>query len=159
MQAPKKTAICVLVNSDRVSGVIRFTQDSENGPTHVKASLKGLAPGAHGFHVHQFGDNTNGCVSAGPHFNPFGKHHGGPKDDDRHVGDLGNVTADASGNVDVEFEDHLLSLSGPNSIVGRTMVVHADPDDLGKGGHEDSLTTGHAGARLACGVIGVSSGQ
>jgi len=126
--------------------------------------------------VHQFGDNTNGCVSAGPHFNPHGKNHGGPKDENRHVGDLGNVTANAEGNVEVEFEDHQLSLAGPNSILGRTIVVHADQDDLGKGllsnaiiipitifsfsyflgGHDDSLTTGHAGARLACGVVGVS---
>jgi len=83
--------------------------------------------------VHQFGDNTNGCVSAGPHFNPHGKNHGGPKDENRHVGDLGNVTANAEGNVEVEFEDHQLSLAGPNSILGRTIVVHADQDDLGKG--------------------------
>ena len=154
----KRTAVCVLGNSDKVSGVIRFTQDSEEGPTHVKVSLKGLTAGKryvalhsqqyvslanqlfhisligqHGFHIHQFGDNTNGCVSAGPHFNPHAKHHGAPSDEDRHVGDLGNVTADADGNVEAEFDDHLLSLAGPNSIVGRTVVVHADPDDLGKG--------------------------
>jgi len=152
----KKSAVCVLGNSDRVSGTVRFVQEQEDGPTTIRVSLKGLTPGHHGFHVHQFGDNTNGCVSAGAHFNPFGKQHGGPKDEDRHVGDLGNVVAGDDGTVETEFTDHLISLGGPNSVVGRTMVVHADPDDLGKGGHDDSLTTGHAGARVACGVIGVA---
>lgn len=106
--------------------------------------------------VHEFGDNTNGCTSAGPHFNPFGKTHGAPEDVERHVGDLGNVVADASGNVTVNIQDSQLTLSGANSILGRSLVVHADPDDLGKGGHELSKTTGNAGGRLACGVIGIT---
>ena len=70
------------------------------------------------------------------------------------MGDLGNVTADENGNVDVTFEDSLLTLHGELTIIGRSVVVHADEDDLGKGGHPDSLTTGHAGSRIACGVIG-----
>ncbi|XP_030850468.1 superoxide dismutase [Cu-Zn] isoform X2 [Strongylocentrotus purpuratus] len=123
----------------------------------VKGEVTGLAPGQHGFHIHQFGDYTNGCVSAGGHFNPFGKEHGAPEDEMRHVGDLGNIIADASGKVDVNLSDKLLSLSGPQSIIGRAVVVHADVDDLGKGGHATSKTTGNAGGRLACGVIGIQA--
>lgn len=107
-----------------------------------------MAPGLHGFHVHEFGDNTNGCMSAGPHFNPNGQEHGGPTDSVRHAGDLGNVQAGANGVATVNISDKQISLVGDNSIIGRTLVVHADQDDLGKGGHELSKTTGNAGARL-----------
>ena len=54
------------------------------------------------------------------------------------------------------MSDTFLSLSGSNSILGRSVVVHADQDDLGKGGHELSKTTGNAGGRLSCGIIGIA---
>ena len=75
----------------------------------------------------------------------------------RHVGDLGNVTAGADGVANFELEDDLVMIYGDNSVVGRSFVVHADVDDLGDGGHELSPTTGNAGARLACGVIGLGN--
>ena len=95
-------------------------------------------------------------MTAGGHFNPIGAPHGGPNDDfeNRHVGDLGNIIADENGKVDITLEDSFLSLRGEMSIIGRSVVVHADEDDLGKGMFSDSKTTGHAGARIACGVIG-----
>lgn len=96
-----------------------------------------------------------GCTSAGPHFNPHGKTHGALADEERHVGDLGNIVAGEDGVAKFDFTDSQIKLNGPLSIIGRTMVVHADPDDLGKGGVELSKTTGNAGARLSCGVIGV----
>lgn len=74
----------------------------------------------------------------------------------RHVGDLGNVVADDNGVAKVNITDKMISLCGCNNIIGRTLVVHADPDDLGVGGHELSSTTGNAGARVACGVIGIA---
>uniref|UniRef100_A0A183B599 Superoxide dismutase [Cu-Zn] n=1 Tax=Echinostoma caproni TaxID=27848 RepID=A0A183B599_9TREM len=133
-----------------------FLFQSENAPVKVTVDITGLKPGKHGFHVHAYGDTTNGCISAGAHFNPTNVDHGAPTDKIRHVGDLGNVEADQSGKAHAEFTDNIISLSGVNSIVGRAMVVHENEDDLGRGGHEQSKTTGNAGGRLACGVIGLT---
>ncbi|KAK4336864.1 hypothetical protein RND71_044020 [Anisodus tanguticus] len=113
------------------------------------------AQGQHGFHVHEFGDTSNGCISTGPHFNPTGKTHGAPEDSERHVGDFGNIVADDAGVAKINITDSLASLNGENSIIGRAVVVHADVDDLGRGGHELSKSTGNAGARVACGIIGL----
>ena len=147
-------AVCVL-KSEKVNGVVNFLQEGDN--VKVTGQITGLAPGEHGFHIHQFGDNTDGCTSAGPHYNPDSCEHGAPEDAKgaRHAGDLGNVVADADGIAQIDISDPLMSLSGERSILGRTVVVHADIDDLGKGGHELSKTTGNAGGRLACGVIGI----
>ncbi|KAJ3037061.1 Superoxide dismutase [Cu-Zn] [Rhizophlyctis rosea] len=149
-------AVSVLRGDSAVTGTVSFTQEAEGQPTVVEVSLKGLTPGKHGFHVHEFGDNTNGCTSAGGHFNPNQHTHGAPEDQVRHVGDLGNVVAGPDGSVNVKITDRLVSLIGPQSIVGRTIVVHADEDDLGKTSHEQSKITGNAGGRLACGVIGIA---
>eukprot|EP00123_Amoebidium_parasiticum_P019337 comp24612_c0_seq1/m.46802 comp24612_c0_seq1/g.46802 ORF comp24612_c0_seq1/g.46802 comp24612_c0_seq1/m.46802 type:complete len:151 (-) comp24612_c0_seq1:136-588(-) len=148
------SAVAVLRGDGATKGTVYFK--TVEGGVHVTGEITGLTPGEHGFHVHQFGDNTQGCTSAGPHFNPTGKTHGAPTDEERHVGDLGNVTADASGVAKVDLKDHLLTLSGPHSIVGRTIVIHEGVDDLGRGGVELSKTTGNAGGRAACGVIGVA---
>ncbi|KAL3280014.1 hypothetical protein HHI36_017522 [Cryptolaemus montrouzieri] len=147
-------AVCV-ISGEIVKGTLFFNQEAQ-GPVKVTGELSGLGKGLHGFHVHEFGDNTNGCISAGAHFNPGNKQHGGPKHDERHVGDLGNIEAGADGVAKVNITDTIISLKGENSIIGRTLVVHADPDDLGEGGHELSKTTGNAGARVACGVIGIA---
>tara|TARA_B110001450_G_C17449258_1_gene411319 strand:+ start:268 stop:579 length:312 start_codon:yes stop_codon:yes gene_type:complete len=100
---------------------------------------------------------TEGCKTAGPHFNPAGTTHGGPDKEVRHVGDLGNVTAGEDGVAVYEIEDRMVMLYGETSVIGRSFVVHAGVDDLGEGGHELSKTTGNAGGRLACGVIGLSN--
>ena len=139
-----------------VNGLTKFYQKAGN-PTKIITRISGLKAGKHGFHVHEFGNLTEGCKTAGAHYNPFNKTHGGPNDEERHVGDMGNVEADGKNDTVYEIEDPIIQLSGEQSIIGRAIVVHADEDDLGRKGFEDSKTTGHAGARLACGVIGISA--
>jgi Cu-Zn family superoxide dismutase len=150
--------VSVLRGDSKVSGTVVFEQESESAPTTVTWDITGNDPNAkRGFHIHTFGDNTNGCTSAGPHFNPHNKTHGAPSDETRHVGDLGNVETDAQGNAKGSVTDSLIKLIGPHSVIGRTVVIHAGTDDLGKGDSEESLKTGNAGPRPACGVIGISN--
>ncbi|BCR89439.1 superoxide dismutase SOD1 [Aspergillus chevalieri] len=151
-------AVAVLRGDSKVNGTVTFEQTSENAPTTVSWNISGHDANAQrAFHVHQFGDNTNGCTSAGPHFNPHGKPHGAPEDTERHVGDLGNFQTNAEGNAVGSKEDKFVKLFGAESVLGRTLVVHAGTDDLGRGGNEESKKTGNAGARPACGVIGISA--
>ncbi|XP_056592302.1 superoxide dismutase [Cu-Zn] [Triplophysa dalaica] len=147
-------AVCVLKGTGEVTGTVYFVP--EDDAVKVTGEITGLTPGEHGFHVHAFGDNTNGCISAGPHFNPHNNNHGAPNEEKRHVGDLGNVKADGNGVAKIHIVDKFLTLTGQHSIIGRTMVIHEKADDLGKGGNDESLKTGNAGGRLACGVIGIA---
>ncbi|KIV91411.1 Superoxide dismutase [Cu-Zn] [Exophiala mesophila] len=151
-------AVAVLRGDSKVSGQVTFEQADENSPTTISWDLTGHDANAErGFHIHQFGDNTNGCTSAGPHYNPYGKTHGGPSDSERHVGDLGNIKTDAQGNAKGSVTDSLIKLIGEQSVLGRTVVSHGGTDDLGKGGNEESKKTGNAGPRPACGVIGLAA--
>lgn len=148
-------AVCVL-NSQKVSGVVYLEEYGDL--TLIQGKVKGLKPnGTHAIHIHEFGDLTEGCTSCCAHYNPFNMNHGGPKSADRHVGDLGNITANAEGVAEFTISDDLVKLSGPYSVIGRSIVIHEDPDDFGLGGHSDSLKTGHAGKRLVCGIIGYRS--
>jgi len=145
----------VVISSGNATGKITFSQASPGAPVVVGGRLEKCLPeGNHGFHIHKLGDLSNGCLSAGAHFNPSNVSHAGPADTSRHVGDLGNVKADANGVVDISLQDDVISLEGPCSIIGRALVVHLKQDDLGKGGDAESVKTGNAGARIGCGVIG-----
>jgi Cu-Zn family superoxide dismutase len=135
-----------------VSGKIEFVEEGDN--CTITYNVTGLTPGLHGFHIHEKADFSNGCMSAGPHYNPHGKTHGAPSDgSERHAGDLGNIEANADGVASGTIVDTLVKISGEFTVIGRSVMVHADPDDLGKGGHDLSPTTGNAGARIACGEI------
>ncbi len=132
----------------RVSGTVTFI--ARNGAVEVRADLEGLEPGLHGFHIHEKGDcSASHATSAGGHFNPDGTPHGPPAEpaERRHVGELGNVEAGAEGKAHLEMVDRNIVLEGEHAIVGKAVIVHADPDDL------TTQPTGNAGARLACGVI------
>ena len=91
--------------------------------TRVTGQVSGLSPGQHGFHIHLYGDFSGGCVSAGPHYNPDERNHGGPDDEERHAGDLGNIVADATGVASIDIIDAQIPLCGENSIIGRSVVV------------------------------------
>ena len=144
-------AICVIhpTEGNKVTGTVTFMK--MDGGIHVIADISGLTEGKHGFHIHEYGDcSASDGSSAGGHFNPDNKPHGGPTDLNRHVGDLGNITADANGNAHFEITDTLLSFQGAHSIIGRGIIIHAGEDDL------KSQPSGNAGARVACGVIGIA---
>jgi Cu-Zn family superoxide dismutase len=155
MGGPKK-AICVIQpltgskDQPKVSGVVVFTQKGD--VVEITGRITGLTPGLHGFHVHEFGDLTSkDGLATGGHFNPDKMPHAGPKAEKRHVGDLGNVEADASGTAVLNTTDKIIKLHGPHSIIGRGLIVHAKADD------EKTQPTGDAGGRVGGGVIGVAN--
>lgn len=147
-------AQCELQHSDKIKGTILLMQ-TPGTPTLIKGTITGLQPGEHGFHIHEFGDMSKGCESMGGHYNPDDEMHGNLEKG--HVGDLGNITADDNGTASFSIQANRVDLIGERSVVGRGIVVHANPDDLGKGGDEESKKTGNAGDRLACGVITLRS--
>ena len=152
------TAISVF-NGPTIKGTVKFTeQQNSSNLVQIEVNLSGLNKNAlHGFHVHESGDLTDKCESMCAHFNPYGKQHGCPGKKERHVGDLGNLKTDTKGNAQYIFYDDVIRLRGTKAnILGRGLIIHADPDDCGSGGYPDSLTTGHAGKRIACAIIGYS---
>ena len=145
----KAVAVLHPTQGNNVTGTVYFNR-TEKG-IKVTADVMGLSPGKHGFHIHQFGDCTApDGTSAGGHFNPENQPHAGPDQAKRHVGDLGNIVADSSGNAHYARTDSHLKFEGRDSIIGRAVIVHAGEDDL------VSQPTGNAGARVACGVIGIA---
>ena len=159
----RETGIAVLhQNPYKISGEVHFIPTNRN---HMKIDyeIKGLKDGKHGFHIHEYGDLTDGCTSACAHYNPYNKKHGCACSKERHLGDLGNIESKkklAKGSLVVPN----LSLTQKHSIVGRMIIVHEDEDDCGqysgksKKKAAESKKTGNAGKRLACGVIGRGTG-
>ena len=147
----------IAVFQKKLVGYVSFIQDTSSKEVRVNGMIKNLKPGKHGIHIHRFGNLLSAdCKSCGGHFNPKNKQHGGRYDKNSHAGDLGNITANKNGVAKFRFVlNNKITLKGVNSIYGRSIVIHKDEDDLGKGGHCDSLTTGHAGARIDCAVIGI----
>lgn len=131
---------------NEATGTVTFTK--VEGGVRVVAHFEGVPEGQHGFHIHEFGDCSSGDgKSAGGHFNPEGVAHAGRDAEERHVGDLGNITADANGVAHADFVDSHLKLMADYSILGKGVILHAAPDDM------TSQPTGAAGARISCGVI------
>jgi Cu-Zn family superoxide dismutase len=129
------------------AGTVTFTQ-TEKGVTIV-ASLSGLAPGKHGIHLHEKGVCSEpDFASAGDHFNPANQPHACPPETKRHAGDFGDIEIGADGTGRLELTTDLLTLdTGPNSALGRAVILHDMPDDC------TSQPSGGAGARLGCAVV------
>jgi len=144
-------------NHPHLNGVIEFIEKGTK--VLIRGTLKSnkYKNSTHGIHIHEAGDLTDGCMGACGHFNPYNKKHGGPTSRERHVGDLGNIRFDSKGIANINMTDSYVKLRGTKAnVIGRSLVIHESPDDLGLGGHKDSLTTGHAGKRITCAVIGYS---
>jgi len=132
-------------SGSQVTGLVTFTKVGDE--IQVVADIQNLKPGKHGFHIHEKGDcSAADAASAGGHFNPTQKHHGGPTTAEHHAGDLGNIEADASGKAHLDWKGKL-SLSGKDSIIGKSVVVHEKEDDL------KTDPAGNSGARIGCGTI------
>lgn len=130
-------------------GLVSFIETEGEPGIRIVARLTGLADGDHGFHIHENGDcSAPDASSAGDHFNPANEPHGGPEEQARHRGDLGNVTA-MDGEAMLDITDEQLSFDGDNSVVGKAILVHAGQDDL------DTQPSGDSGDPIACGVIEV----
>lgn len=147
---PVKEAVAVMVPTKASGGNVGGTlvMKQEKGYVQVTGEVTGLTPGKHGFHIHMFGDlRSADGMSAGGHYNPHGHPHGGPESHERHEGDLGNIEADAKGVAKVNVKAGGVEL---NHIVGRSLVVHKDADDL------KSQPAGNAGPRIGVGVIAIA---
>jgi|TARA_B110000503_G_scaffold87701_1_gene133125 superoxide dismutase, Cu-Zn family len=146
-----------LFDHPHIKGIVEF--EEKGTKVVIKGNLKSTKykNSSHGIHIHEAGDLSDKCMGACGHFNPYNKQHGGPTSKERHVGDLGNIRFDARGVAKFRMEDSLVKLRGTKAnVIGRSLVIHEDMDDLGMGNHNDSLTTGHAGKRITCAVIGYS---
>ena len=144
----RATAQLQPTKGNKTFGEATFEQVGDK--VHVIIYVQGLKAGQeHGLHIHEVGDCSSGDgMSAKGHFNPYGKPHGQPGSSERHGGDLPALKAGKDGRAKVDFMADIITVQpGPAGIVGRAVIVHADPDDY------RTQPTGNAGARLACGVI------
>lgn len=135
---------------NEVTGTVTFEKVGDS--VRVQAEIEGLAEGRHGFHIHQYGDCTaSDGTSADGHYNPTNNQHGSPTQDNRHMGDMGNLLAVEFQTSTINYLDPKIKLNGPNSVIGRAVIIHGGEDDF------ESQPSGDAGPRVACGVIGIAN--
>ena len=139
-------AIVEPVDGSNVKGVVTFIEEKRG--VKVVADFTGLTPGEHGLIIHESSACSGaGSADAGRHFNPSRTPHAGPNDSPRHAGDLGNVKAGSNGKAHLERLDFVIRLDGPDSILGKAIVIHKYRDDY------ISQPTGNTGPGLGCGLI------
>ena len=148
-----KEAVSVIdttYKNKKLTGIVIFTEKDDF--VHIRIDVKGLDKNhLHGFHIHESGDLREGCASCCSHYNPTNTYHGDLYCG--HAGDLGNIKTDKNGNCNISLKTNKFIV---DEILGRSIIIHEDEDDLGLGHFEDSKTTGHSGKRIACSVIGIS---
>jgi superoxide dismutase, Cu-Zn family len=152
------SAICELKKENSV-GIVKFHQ-CPGRKTIITMNFSGMPKDkTMAIHIHEYGDTRKGCDSLGAHFNPDNVTHGSmayPKFP-RHAGDLiNNIHTDKNGQFSYTYEDTLVNLK---DVLGRSIVIHEGVDDLGQGGNKESKTTGNAGKRFMCGIIGLSNNE
>lgn len=146
---PMAMATLQPTSNSTARGTVHF-QQLRDGGIEVQIDLTGVPPGVHGFHVHEFGNCGDNGNAAGGHFNPTKMPHASPEAASHHAGDFGNVTAAANGEVHTRFVTRSITIAeGERSVVGKAVILHANPDDL------TTQPTGNAGGRIACGVVGI----
>lgn len=160
-----KKAIAIIHGIDKhkkISGTIHFEETSD-GHIRVYGEINNLPDGKHGFTIYEYGDSCGTCKKLGSHYNPTNKLHG-PRtnyfykrnidlsNEDRHVGDLGNIDV-KNGVAKIDFIDTIIKLSGKTNIIGRSIAIHINEDDLGKNLSDVSRLTGSSGSIIACGSI------
>lgn len=146
--APQKAqAVLKTIKGSKLKGIIHFSEG--DGEMKIETMVEGIKPGPHGFHIHEKGDcSAADFSSAGGHFNPTKGSHAGHDGHGRHVGDMGNLIADNKSKAITTLVIKGMTMKpGPESIIGKAVVIHADQDDL------KSQPAGNSGARIACGVI------
>ncbi len=136
-----------------VTGTVTFTETDAG--VEVVADVARVEPGPHGLHLHEIGDCTaEDFTSAGGHFNPTDAPHGAPTDLERHAGDFGNIEIGEDGTGQLKLVTDMLTVAdGPDTVVGRAVILHESADDL------VSQPTGAAGGRIACGVVMLEGGE
>jgi superoxide dismutase, Cu-Zn family len=145
----KNHAKAVAVFKGVVEGEVVFFP-KKNGVT-IKATFTKLPKGKHGFHIHKAGDlRGEGCKGACEHYDVGNHCHGGVLSKEHHTGDLGNIEM----KYGTCKKTYTIKNTSVKELWGRSLIVHADEDDLGKGNFPDSKITGHSGARMACVIIG-----
>ena len=145
---PTATANLESRSSSTTTGTATFTET--NGKVSLTLTVAGATAGNHGAHLHEKGDcSAADATSAGAHWNPTTQNHGGPDATAHHLGDLGNITvgADGKGTLTISMADWKLGDGSTTDVVGKAVIIHANPDDLA------TQPTGNSGGRVACGVI------
>jgi Cu-Zn family superoxide dismutase len=146
MPGGKASAVIEGRSGSKLTGSAEFMM--HGGTMMVTVTVKGAAPGVHAVHIHDKGDcSSPDANSAGGHFNPGGHQHGAPDGKEHHAGDLGNMTVEADGTGSIMVHTGDLALEGPNSVIGRSIIIHDKPDDF------VTQPTGNAGGRIGCGAI------
>ncbi|KAJ2453035.1 copper chaperone [Coemansia sp. RSA 2424] len=149
-------AVCIFeegraLTHSATRGLARFVQVSET-TCFVDISVSGIPDGCHGIAIHECGDLSQVPESCGAHWNPDGVDHGDLATG--HRGDLGNLVV-KDGWGDLAFETDRFKVW---EIIGRSMVIAAGPDDLGKGGSAASKADGSSGPGILAGVVARSAG-